>query len=196
MAPSVPCTISREDYQQYWKKAKESTSSSFSGLHFGHWKSAASYNFLSEIHSLFTEITISTGYIPLRWTFGLTVMLEKSPGNILVDKLWAILLMEADFNFANKLIIGSRMMWNAEDSHQTVKEALGGQHNHDTREVAVNRRITANVARQLVQPMAIASVDATQCFDSITHTPGALACRRLGTPTTFLACTKLCSYTV
>ena len=37
-------------------------------------------------------------------------MLEKEEGNIIIDKLRAILLMEADFNMVNKLIIGSRMM--------------------------------------------------------------------------------------
>lgn len=37
-------------------------------------------------------------------------MLEKIAGIALVSKLWAILLMEADFNFHNKLIFGKRMM--------------------------------------------------------------------------------------
>jgi len=60
----VASTISREDYQKYWKKAKESTSSSYSGLHFGHWKAAADCEDLSEVHSLFTEIATSSGYVP------------------------------------------------------------------------------------------------------------------------------------
>ena len=37
-------------------------------------------------------------------------MLEKIAGVALVTKLWAILLMEADFNYHNRLIFGSRMM--------------------------------------------------------------------------------------
>jgi len=36
--------------------------------------------------------------IPLeRWRHGVSIMLEKSPGNINVSKLKAILLLEADF---------------------------------------------------------------------------------------------------
>ena len=35
-------------------------------------------------------------------------MLEKKTGMIHVDKLRDTLLMEADFNFANKLILGDR----------------------------------------------------------------------------------------
>jgi hypothetical protein len=34
------------------------------------------------------------------------VMLEKKKGVIIMDKLRAILLMKADFNFGNKTIIG------------------------------------------------------------------------------------------
>ena len=37
-------------------------------------------------------------------------MLEKKLGCTLVEKLRAILLMEADFNFKNKLIYGCRML--------------------------------------------------------------------------------------
>ena len=37
-------------------------------------------------------------------------MLEKIAGIALVNKLRAILLMEADFNFHNKLIFGKRML--------------------------------------------------------------------------------------
>ena len=37
-------------------------------------------------------------------------MLEKIAGVVLVNKLRAILLMEGDLNFMNKLVFGSRMM--------------------------------------------------------------------------------------
>jgi hypothetical protein len=39
-------------------------------------------------------------------------MLEKMFGCTLISKLRAILLMEADFNFSNKLVYGVRMMDN------------------------------------------------------------------------------------
>ena len=40
----------------------------------------------------------------------MSVMLEKIAGVALVTKLREILLMEADFNFHNRLIFGDRMM--------------------------------------------------------------------------------------
>jgi hypothetical protein len=37
----VDITITHKTYQQYWRRAREQTSSSLSGLHFSHWKAAA-----------------------------------------------------------------------------------------------------------------------------------------------------------
>ena len=51
-----------------------------------------------------TELAI-TSEVPLQcWQSGLSVMLEKQKGIFSVDKLHAILLMEADFNFFNGLM--------------------------------------------------------------------------------------------
>ena len=104
-ADFIPNTVSLQDYQVHWKWSKKCTSS-ISGLHFGHWKAAAESNFLSKFHALFTDIVISTGYSPIRWQQGLSVMLEKKKGVRIPSKLHAILLMEADFNFPNKLFFG------------------------------------------------------------------------------------------
>ena len=178
----VSSRISREDYVRYWSRAREATSSSFSGLHFGHWKAATHNEWLAETHSLFTEIVISSGTALPRWTTSLMVMLEKTPGVILVDKLRAILLMEADFNFANKLILGIRMMEQAEDLGLTCPETLGSRKHHDAKELALNRRLLTDISRQQVIPLAISSVDAEQCYDRQAHTPGSLCCQRLGAP--------------
>jgi hypothetical protein len=73
-------------------------------LHYGHYKAASSHDTLSEIHALMTELAV-TGASPLaRWEMGLSCMLEKAAGVIKVEKLRAILLMEADFNFCNGLM--------------------------------------------------------------------------------------------
>jgi hypothetical protein len=44
------------------------------------------------------------------WGKGLTVLLEKILGNVFVCKLRAICLLEADFNWWNKLIFAKQMM--------------------------------------------------------------------------------------
>jgi hypothetical protein len=83
----LSCEITKEDFQRYWKKPKEQTSSSISGLHYGHYKAAAMDDTLSEIHMLMTELAV-TGASPFaRWETGLSCMLEKMAGVIKVEKL-------------------------------------------------------------------------------------------------------------
>jgi len=59
------------------------------------------------------EIPALTGYSPNRWRHGLNVMLEKTPGNIEVERLRIILLFEADCNQNNKWL-GRAFMKEAE----------------------------------------------------------------------------------
>ena len=48
----VDIFITKEDFQLFWKHAKERTSSSRSGQHIGHYKAAALSDYLSEVHVL------------------------------------------------------------------------------------------------------------------------------------------------
>ena len=180
--PPINTTISASDYQAYWRRAKEKTSSSYSGLHFGHWKAAASNNYLSECHALSTELAYSSGFSFPRWQAGLSAMLEKQKGNDHVDKLRAILLMEADFNFANKLYFGSRMIRQAEQYDQIPDELFGSRRGRTAIEVAMSRRLIADLSRQRRWPTAIASVDAHTCYDRIVHSIASLCCQRWDTP--------------
>jgi len=106
LPPPQTLSISAADFQSYWWWAQECTSSSYSGLHFGHYKAAASCPTLSELHAIFTQLCFANGFSPQCWQSGLQVVLEKKAGIIHIDKLFALLLMEADFNFGNKILFG------------------------------------------------------------------------------------------
>ena len=103
--------ITKEDCIYYWRRAKESTSSSFSNIHFGHYCAATQSSLISEFLADKLSIVGTYGCPPERWETGLQVMLEKVAGVALVEKLRAILLMEADYNFFNKWVFG----WKALD---------------------------------------------------------------------------------
>ena len=110
---SVNGLISRERWQQRWKKVKEDTSSSQSGLHFGHYIAGTDCDYISQFHALQILLALKKGIALEWWSKGLSVMLEKTLGVRLVSKLRAILLMEADFNTMNKKVYGIRMLDNA-----------------------------------------------------------------------------------
>ena len=109
---SIPHMINRDTWQWAWKHKQESTSSSQSGLHFGHYVSGANSDLISDMHALKYSIALHHGIALSRWKSGLCVMLGKSPSVRLISKLRAILLMKADFNAANKNIFGQRMLQN------------------------------------------------------------------------------------
>jgi hypothetical protein len=134
-ADQIDTSFSREDFRSYWKKVKEQTSSSLSTLHFGHYKVVLDDAKLCEMHAVFVDIVVNSGYSPKRWQKGLTVMLEKKQGVILVSKLRAILLMEADFNFANKTIFGCRMMHFAKEKNEIADECAGSCQQDDATDV-------------------------------------------------------------
>jgi hypothetical protein len=90
---SVNGLISQEHWQQWWKKVKEGTSSSQSGLHFGHYIAGMDCDYISQFHALRVSLALKKGLVLERWSKGLSVMLEKMFGVRLVSKLRAILLI-------------------------------------------------------------------------------------------------------
>ena len=63
---NVDIVVTKDDFQHYWKRAKERTLSSFSGRHFGHYKAVAYSDALSEVHALHTSLISQTGSAPQR----------------------------------------------------------------------------------------------------------------------------------
>jgi hypothetical protein len=175
----ISCEITRQDFQQQWRKARERTSSSLSGLHYGHYKAAAESDFLSEIQALMTVLAVTGGAPFIRWQSGLSVMLENQWGVYRVDKLRAILLMEADFNFYNGLMFAKQMVNRAEQNSWITREIYGRRKNNEVIEVALNRRLILDISRQCRVPMAVASVDAQNCYDRIAHSIASLAAQWL-----------------
>jgi len=94
-------------------------------LHFGHYKAATASPTIAHLHAHFTQLVFMTGISLSRYQLGLQVILEKKAGAIHVDLLWAILLMEADFNAAMKLLIGHQMVCNAIKNKAVPQECFG-----------------------------------------------------------------------
>ena len=174
--------ISADDFIRYWRRPKEKKASSFSGLHFGHYKAATASRYLSTIHAILTTLASISGFAYDRWKCGLRVMLEKIAGVIKVDKLRAILLMEADFNHHNKEIFGRRMIDKAEKDGLLPCDQYGSRNNHRAIEVAFNRLMFFDVVRLKKVGAALVSVDAAQCYDRMTHAAISLCGQHVGVP--------------
>lgn len=64
--------VTVEDFQYYWQRANERISSSYSGLHFGHYKAASYDKDLSALHAAKLPLCAKTGVPLARWGRGLT----------------------------------------------------------------------------------------------------------------------------
>ena len=156
------------DYDHYWRRARERTSSSFANIHFGHWKAAIFSTSLKEFFAAKLTVVGRYGSPPSRWSSGLQVMLEKVAGVALVNKLRAILLMEGDFNFFNKWTFG-HMAMNELYRLEYIPQDQYSQRGSTAEDARMDSRLTTDLSRQLRHPMAIAAVDADQCYDRINH---------------------------
>jgi len=182
----ISAILRPNDFIRHWKRAKERTSSSPSGLHFGHYKVAATLLPLAHLHACFTQLVFMTGLSLPCYQVGLQVILEKKAGNIHVDKLCTILLMEGDFNGAMKILIAARMICSALELGQIPDECYSSRQGCTAIQVLLNRALTANVTRQSQAILAVALVDFRTCYDSVAHPPSSITCQHLSAASSVL----------
>jgi hypothetical protein len=180
---SVTIIITPAQWKQYWKVISKDISSSKSGIHFGHYIVGSKSDIISHYHSAHASVTLAHAIKLKRWSRGLSVMLEKTLGVTLVTKLCAILLMEGDFNATNKIVYGVRMLQNARN-HNLMPEEIFSKKNRMADDGTLCKTLFFDIARQACVPVAIALVDASNCYDRIMHAMASLIFQAFGVPTT------------
>jgi hypothetical protein len=180
---SVSITITASQRKKYWQVVNKETSSSESGLHFGHYKVGGMSDIIAHYHAAQVIVTLAHAIQLERWSRGLSVMLEKTLGVTLVSKLRAILLMEADFNVTNKIVYGDRMMKNVRRFNR-MPEEIFSEKNRMADDGTLCKTLFYNITRQARVPAAIASVHASNCYDRIAHAIASLVFQAFGVPAT------------
>ena len=180
---SVQIVITPEQWKQYWWAMNEKTSSSESGIHFGHYVVGSKSDIISHYHAARVSVTLAHAIHLERWSHGLSVMLKKTLGVTLVTKLRAILLMEGDFNATNKIVYGMRMLQNARN-HEMMPEEIFSEKNRMADDGTLCKTLFFDIVRQARIGAAIASVDASNCYDRIAHAMASLIFQAFGVPTT------------
>jgi hypothetical protein len=99
--PGTDSDVTVEDFKAFWATSKERMSSSKSGWHFGHYRAVTEDQDLMKLHVANINLAARQRQgVPLsHWRQGVTVPLEKIAGNNRINKLRAICLLEADFNW-------------------------------------------------------------------------------------------------
>ncbi len=176
---SISICITPHQWRRYWRAVNEETASSESGLHFGHYIVGCTSNIITTYHTAWVSVVIAHAIQLERWSWGLTVMLVKTLGVTLVTKLRAILLMEADFNATNKIIYGNRMMEMVRENG-LMPDDIFSEQNRMADDGTLSKTLFCNLARQARAPAAIASVDASNCYNRIAHAMASLVFQAFG----------------
>ena len=82
---------------------------------------------ITKIKCQIVNLAIESRKPLLQWIKGVLVMLEKAEGIIDMKKLRAILLLEADFNAAHKIIFSNRLIPNLEAMNAIPAEVIVGR---------------------------------------------------------------------
>lgn len=169
-----------EDFIGFWCSAREETSSSDSGRHFGHYIAASDDPYLAILHVESMNIAASYG-LPLdRWKSALTVLLEKVLGNQLMEKLQAISLLEADFNWWLKITFAQKMMSRIRKQGMIPIEQFATAGKCPIDGSMCKQTGFFDRANTLHFPSVINSVDAEQCYDAVNHAATSLAMQAYG----------------
>ena len=96
-------------------------------------------------------------------------MLKQIAGIALVNKLRAILLMEADFNFHNKLTFGKRMV-DATRSAGVIPAEQYADKQSTPDDGSFDKILESDISRQKKLPLCIISTNAVNCYNRVHHT--------------------------
>jgi len=118
-------------------------------------------------------------FLPAQWHKGLNVVSEKSPSNYNVEKLWIILLFEADFNGNNKWL-GRAVMFNAEAAGMVADKQYGSCKHKLAIAQCLNKLLFYDLVQFQRQPSVLCSYEAKSCYDRIALLVAALCLCQLG----------------
>ncbi len=106
-------------------------------------------------------------------------MLEKVRGCTEVSRLRSILLMEADANAINKMILGTRMMETVR-KFRLMPDEIFSERNRTADDGTLSKVVLYDLVRQCRRPAGVSSVDADNCFDWVSHAIASLIFQAFG----------------
>ena len=180
--PLVDTIITTQDFQKVFKKLSNKISSSPSGRHITHYKILAKDPGLSEILARTITLPFKHRFSPLRWRTAVQFMLEKEPWNPTISKLRVIQLLEADMNFAFRLLWGQRLVQNALSHNPLSPWNFGSHPGVRVHSALLLKTISYDYLRYTRQNTIIFDNDAKACFDRIIMSLGLMATEQLGMP--------------
>ena len=99
---------------------REKTTAGISGVYFGYMKACTQLEYLSDFKATMAHISFATGYTPQDQKIAVNTMIAKKGKSNLVKDLRTINLMEANFNFNNKVV--ARLIMNCAEENKLLPD--------------------------------------------------------------------------
>jgi len=189
--------LSEEEFVGKIKNWSESTTTSPSGLHLGHWHALIARHEHSgnkksneccildrkqqDIRTLRLSLinyALKWGYSFERWKTVVNVMILKEPGNVKIHRLRVIHLYEADYN----LILATkwRSMIHAAEDAGTINEGLYARQNRSAPDPVFIEEMQSEISRASRKSNVKFDNDAKSCYDRIMAAIASIVSRKFG----------------
>ena len=193
-ADVLPSSMSSKAMMDKYKFWPETTSTSPSGRHLGHYRSLlpnlpvhspateaidSKRQQLVDMHHAVTDYALRNGYSYQRWKKVVNVMIEKEPGNPKIHRLRVIHIYEADYN----LVLGIKwreLIHHCEDHHLLHPSLYGARPGRSALDPVFAEELVNEITRTSRKPVIKNAEDATACYDRIIPGVGNLASRSHG----------------
>jgi len=181
-------SISEEEFIASYKVTPESTSSSLSGRHVGHYKAVLSNQQIVQMHCGMMSIPFLTGVSPKWWNRMVDIMLQKEAGNAQCHRLRIIALFESDLNQAKRIIVGRKLMHYLENTQTIGEMQYGSQPGKQCPSTVLHKVLLHDISRWTKAPMACIENYAVGCYDRLVNSLVLLVLRKFGFPPSITAC--------
>ena len=146
----IPLLPTWKSFCHFIKTAKESTSSSPSGRHYGHYKSLL-HSAPSILKGIFKVMSLALqhGIVPDRWKNTVTTLICKDNNIPYIHRLRPLHIVEAEMQFFSKYQWSQRLIHQAEDLKHISPSQYGGRKNKQAQSSVLNTILTFDLHRQL-----------------------------------------------
>ena len=162
----IPATYTLAQWTENIQNAKESTSTSPSGRHYGHHKTILKYrpDIFKWMHEL-ASLAMENGIVLERWRKTITVLIEKHPGQPYIHRTRPLHLVEPEVNAVAKMFWARNLMQEAEREKKVTINQYGGRKNHQPISAVLNKIMYYNINAQLLKEAEYDNDDLRSNYD-------------------------------
>ena len=203
-------SVSAEEFRGKLKVWSESTSTSPSGMHLGHYKALiAKHSYSSErpddeltpeycmhrdelnskqtnlfeLHLTLINYALERGTTYKRWQTIANSIIFKDPDTIKLHRIRVIHIYEADYNLALGVKWRSAMQ-KAEEKQVLNEGQYGSRNGRRATDPVFIEELQLEISRATRKPLVLINYDATACYDRIIPNLGMIVSRKFGVPAT------------